>query len=379
MKLLLKRIKTIWSAAKAREIVIPMMILLMLPSAISVLFGAEFMHLPFQKVPTVIVNHDNSESVQSLVQMITENRSFDVVELTDQDDAIENAFYHNTALAGIIIPPDFSEDLLNGKDAKIMIFNDGALSTVASAMRGTIAETLGTIQSGYLMKLAEGMGLTPQQAKTMVAPMGTSMKIVSNPSKNVAYMMMEGVILTILQIGVMAVGTFVHESGNPRRLIKKGFIIGLAGTVSAFFAVAIQTLFFGYPWRSSILVGIVMTFFICVGYAFFGMFMTMSSNGSTEEAVQKCSIIGMTMLLAGYTYPLISMPAPCRWISWFMPNTHYVMPIRDMALSGRTLAEMFHHIVWLAVFALLMLVVACRKLNSGAKAEQPACEEVTEG
>ena len=52
---------------KKRYITIPMLILLLAPTILSLLMGAEFVHLPFQKVPTIIVNHDHSETVQSLI------------------------------------------------------------------------------------------------------------------------------------------------------------------------------------------------------------------------------------------------------------------------------------------------------------------------
>ena len=67
--------------------------------------------------------------------MISDNRTFDVIACTDEEDDLKEAFYYNKALAGIVIPEHFSEDLLNGREAKIMIFNDGAPSTVASGMR----------------------------------------------------------------------------------------------------------------------------------------------------------------------------------------------------------------------------------------------------
>ena len=47
---------------KKRYITIPMLILLLAPTILSLLMGAEFVHLPFQKVPTIIVNHDHSET-----------------------------------------------------------------------------------------------------------------------------------------------------------------------------------------------------------------------------------------------------------------------------------------------------------------------------
>ena len=225
----MKRAGSLASSVKKRYITIPMLILLLAPTILSLLMGAEFIHLPFQKVPTVIVNHDHSETVQSLIQLISDNRTFDVIACTDEEDDLKEAFYYNKALAGIVIPEHFSEDLLNGREAKIMIFNDGALSTVASGMRGTIAEALGTIKSGYMLKLAEGKGIPPQAAMNLIAPMGYVTKAISNPSKNVAYMMMEGILLTIVQIGAGCVGACVCERRSFGRLMKKaGFITGIA-------------------------------------------------------------------------------------------------------------------------------------------------------
>ena len=54
--------------------------------------------------PTIIVNHDHSETVQSLIQMISANRTFDVIACTDEEDDLKEAFYYNKALAGIVIP-----------------------------------------------------------------------------------------------------------------------------------------------------------------------------------------------------------------------------------------------------------------------------------
>lgn len=90
-----------------RYITIPMLILLLAPTILSLLMGAEFVHLPFQKVPTIIVNHDHSETVQSLIQMISDNRTFDVIACTDEEDDLKEAFYYNKALAGIVIPEHF--------------------------------------------------------------------------------------------------------------------------------------------------------------------------------------------------------------------------------------------------------------------------------
>ena len=359
----MKRAGSLASSVKKRYITIPMLILLLAPTILSLLMGAEFIHLPFQKVPTVIVNHDQSETVQSLIQLISDNRTFDVIACTDEEDDLKEAFYYNKALAGIVIPEHFSEDLLNGREAKIMIFNDGALSTVASGMRGTIAEALGTIKSGYMLKLAEGKGIPPQAAMNLIAPMGYVTKAISNPSKNVAYMMMEGILLTIVQIGAGCVGACVCERASFGSLMKKaGFITGIA-CVSALGCMVTQTLCFGFPYKSSPWAGILMTVFTCFGITLFGILQNLGTGGNCEEAVQKCSIISFTMLLAGYTFPVISMPWPCKFLTWFMPNTHYIVPLRDMALVERSFLSEAHHVLWLMGFCAVMALLVAKKFR----------------
>nr|WP_278569438.1 ABC transporter permease [Enterocloster clostridioformis] len=359
----MKRAGSLASSVKKRYITIPMLILLLAPTILSLLMGAEFVHLPFQRVPTIIVNHDHSETVQSLIQMISDNRTFDVIACTDEEDDLKEAFYYNKALAGIVIPEHFSEDLLNGREAKIMIFNDGAISTVASGMRGTIAEALGTIKSGYMLKLAEGKGIPPQAAMNLIAPMGYVTKAISNPSKNVAYMMMEGILLTIVQIGAGCVGACVCERASFGSLMKKaGFITGIA-CVSALGCMVTQTLCFGFPYKSSPWAGILMTVFTCFGITLFGILQNLGTGGNCEEAVQKCSIISFTMLLAGYTFPVISMPWPCKFLTWFMPNTHYIVPLRDMALVERSFLSEAHHVLWLMGFCVVMALLVAKKFR----------------
>jgi len=376
----MKRAGSLASSVKKRYITIPMLILLLAPTILSLLMGAEFIHLPFQKVPTVIVNHDHSETVQSLIQMISDNRTFDVIACTDEEDDLKEAFYYNKALAGIVIPEHFSEDLLNGREAKIMIFNDGAISTVASGMRGTIAEALGTIKGGYMLKLAEGKGIPPQAAMNLIAPMGYVTKAISNPSKNVAYMMMEGILLTIVQIGAGCVGACVCERASFGSLMKKaGFITGIA-CVSALGCMVTQTLCFGFPYKSSPWAGILMTVFTCFGITLFGILQNLGTGGNCEEAVQKCSIISFTMLLAGYTFPVISMPWPCKFLTWFMPNTHYIVPLRDMALVERSFLSEAHHVLWLMGFCAVMVLAVAKKFrDAGAEpGKTPADSPLTE-
>ena len=65
----------------------------------------------------------------------------------------------------------------------------------------------------------------------------------------------------------------------------------------------------------------------------------------------------MTMLLSGYTFPVLAMPSFFSKITNFMPNTHFIIPIRDISLLGFTYSDVSRHVSWMAKFALIMLAL----------------------
>ncbi|MGN0145259.1 MAG: ABC transporter permease [Clostridium sp.] len=347
---------------KHKEMIIPILLLLFLSPAISLLLGLEFCNNPVNKVTTIIVNHDDSESVQSLIQMIEDNDVFDVVMHSDNDDDIKKNIDNGTAMAGIVIPENFSEDILNGKEAKILSFVDGAFTSPASSAKGAVSEILGTIKAGYLMKLAEGkLGMQPQNAQNLISPFGYTYRFIGNPAKNMSLFMVEGLVLNCLQIAIAITATCIGEKKSYIKLIGKGLIVALLGVVSAYMCMYIQIKYFNIPYRGSVLGGILLTTFCCIGWAFFGIMTNYSKNGDKLLAASSCGIVSMTMLFSGYTFPVLAMPEIFSKIAPFMPNTHFIIPLRDISLLGYTYSDISSHVAWLAKFALLMFGLATLK------------------
>ena len=380
-----KFIKLLYNATygcirKHKSMIIPIMLLLFLSPAISILLGLEFCNNPVDKVPTIIVNHDNSDTIQNLIQMIEDNDVFDVVIHSDNDDDIKKNIDNGTAMAGIVIPENFSEDLLNGKDAKILSFVDGAFTSPASSAKGAVSEILGTIKTGYLMKLAEGkLGMQPQNAQNLISPFGYNYRFIGNPAKNMALFMVEGLVLNCLQISIAIAGTCIGEKKSYIKLIGKGIIVALLGVVSAYMCMYVQIKYFNVPYRGSVLGGVLLTTFCCIGWAFFGIYTNYSKKGNKLEAASSCGIVSMTMLFSGYTFPVLAMPEIFSKIAPFMPNTHFIIPLRDISLLGFTYSDVSSHVSWLAKFALLMFGLATLKfvLSKLPKKEKKKKKKIT--
>ncbi len=343
---------------KHKYICAPIIMLFLISIGITYIFGMEFSKLPVSQVPTVIVNHDTSHTAQNLVDMISQNEVFNVIKYSEDNEDIKEALDKGQAATGILIPENFSEDILNGKSAKIMTFYDGTMTSTSSVSKGKIAEVLNTIKSGYLMGIAEGkFGLNPQMAKSVIAPMGYSYRLMGNPTNNMAIFMVQGLILTVIEVGVAVVGASISENKSYIKLILKGIIIAILGTICAFICSAILVKQFGIPYRGTISGGIVLALFCNIGTAFFGVFLNISQKGDKHKAISSCSIVALTLLLSGYTYPVIAMPEIFSKIKDYLPNTHFLMPIRDIALLGYGINDVLDHIIWLVKFSLIMIAL----------------------
>lgn len=350
------------STVKHKYMIIPIIILIVAPVANSIILGSEFSKSPVNKIPTIIVNHDTSSTTQDLVQMIEDNDTFDVIIHSDRDEDIKKYINDGTVMAGVLIPENFSDDLLNGKDATIMTFYDGTFTSPTSSAKGAISEVLGTIKSGYLMKLAEGkIGLTPQNAKNLISPLGYNYRFLGNPAKNMSYFMVQGIVLTSLQVAVAVAGAFISEKKSYLKLIFKGIIISLLGSFSALICMYIQIKYFNFPYRGTLLGGILLTMLCVLGWTFFGVFINYSKKGDKLAAATSCSVISITMLLSGYTFPALAMPPIVTKIADYMPNSHFIIPLRDISLLGFTYENVLPHIIWLLKFVLLMFALVTLK------------------
>lgn len=341
---------------KHKYMIIPIIILFIVPIAITLVFGFEFINLPVKNVPTVIVNHDKSETVNSLVEMIAENDAFNVIEYGDSVEDIKESMDSGIAMAGILIPENFSDDLLNGKDATMVTYVDGSVTSPSSSVKSAISEIMGTIKSGYLMSLAEGkLGMTPQNAMNLISPMGYNYRFIGNPTKNMAYFMVEGLTLNSIQIAAATVGVFISEKKNYLKLIGKGIILGILASISSLICLCIYTKYFNIPYRGSLKGGVLLTLFCNIGWVFFGIILNYSKKGNKLEAASSCGIVSMTMLFSGYTFPVLAMPDFFSKIVNYMPNTHFIIPLRDISLLGNTFSDVQPHIIWLIKFMLIMI------------------------
>lgn len=321
---------------RVEHTLVPILLVLLVPLAAGLLLGAEFSGNSVDRVPTAIVDQDHSQLSRDLTEKIRTNSTFRVTAYTESTAELQNLIEHGEVAAGIIIPPGFSADMLNGKAPKVMILYDGAQMSMTGAAKGKIAETLSTIKSGYIMQVMMGrFSLSQEQAMQYVQPVSYTTRVLGNPQKSNPVFMLQGLLLNFIQVSVFILGVELVRKNQRsyKNLWRHGAFAGLMGSISVLLCICSQTLIFDVPFRGSGWTAALMTIIYMSMIGNLGV-AAMVKKEDRLEAVQSSSMITAMLMLCGYTFPLLAMPPFLQKLALFLPFTYYGSPMRDISLLG---------------------------------------------
>ncbi|TEB07955.1 Inner membrane transport permease YhhJ [Pelotomaculum schinkii] len=348
-----------------KGLLIPILFTLLLPPVCSLILGYEFSGQRVTHVPTAIVDHDNSTLSRNLTDKISLNDAFDIKYFGQENDVVKKLIESGEIATGIIIPKNFSSDMLNGQAPEILVIYDGTQMAMAGAVKTGISEVLGTIRSGYLLQVMQGkLNLTPAEAQNYIQPIAYTTRILGNPAKSTPTFILQGILVNIVQVAVFLLGIEMFDKKNKRfsAYFKKGIFCGLAGTLSAVGTLWIHINLFKSPFNGSAIPVLVLTVLNMTGMANIGILLSLLTK-EKQLAVEFATLIMATLLLAGYTFPVVAMTDLFQKVSKFIPISYYVIPLRDVTLLGTTLQQVLPDIYWLLKFMLytwLGILFACK-------------------
>jgi ABC-2 type transport system permease protein len=82
----------------------------------------------------------------------------------------------------------------------------------------------------------------------------------------------------------------------------------------------------------------------------FGLLISSRAHSQMEAMQMAMGILLPSVLLSGYIFPIASLPAPLRLISYVLPATHFIRIARGIVIRGAAFSDL-----WEPVFALLAI------------------------
>ena len=137
----------------------------------------------------------------------------------------------------------------------------------------------------------------------------------------------------------------------------------LIGAVQMALILGAAALLFAVPVEGSLaLLAVLTTLFVLANLALGYTFSTIAT--SQLQAMQMAVMFFLpSILLSGFLFPFLGMPAWAQAIGECLPLTHYLRIVRGIMLKGATLADLGSEAVALSVFTLAAMALAVARFR----------------
>jgi len=294
-------------------------------------------------IPTAVYLGDNSQLSRSIVDYFDSSDFFSVQLYVDSPYEIEELIRDNRVRFALLIPENFSRDVKNLNSPTILTVYDGTQLGMTSFAKLQASQTLMTLKAGALIKLIQAKLSVPyDSAYTMASSISINSRILFNPTRNYTNFLMPGFMTALVQAGLSMSAAVSTDSSRrksiPVNVASRTAVFALMGLSSLLLNIFIQVRFFNVPLRGSHeqlfwLSAMYMMVMSAAGVA-------ISSTIGVWDKVKAAQLAALMFLpntiLAGYTWPVLSMPIGYQRAAYFIPFYHYADNLRDLMLIGCT-------------------------------------------
>jgi ABC-2 type transport system permease protein len=295
--------------------------------------------------------------------------AFDVGSNAEVRDLIERG----DARAALIIPPDYSQRLLEG-DAQVSMILDGSDSTVG----GTALSTARLIGQSHATKLMREQAARSGRSGVFNPPLEVRTQVWYNPDLISAHFMIPGVIGMILFAitSILTATTIVRERerGTIEQLIVTPIrswelVVGkltpyvILSLFDTLVVLAIGHLWFGVPVRGDLGLIIILSGLLLLSGLGIGLYASTIANTQQEAMMTTWMTLLPAIFLSGFLFPLEAMPRVLYWISYVIPLRYYLVIIRSLLLKGVGIAAIQNQVIALAIFGIGIMGAAAMRFR----------------
>ena len=348
--------------------------LLGLPALLLVMFGYA-LNFDVKHIRLAVCDEDGTAASRDLAANFSRTEYFDVVAAPSDPRRIDLLMGEEKIQAAVVIPPDFSRNLLAGREAPVQIIIDGANATVASTAAGYI----GSIVQNYSVRATTRV-LVDRGLRGFGVPVEAAIRIWYNPELRSANFLVPGLMAFILMVIVVISTAFSvvreKERGTmeqiavsplaPSELIAgKTIPFVIISLVSSHSVLFLGNVLFGVSIRGNyLLLLLTMTLFLVGGL---GQGLLISTITRTQQVAFQLAVLTTflpTFILSGFIFPVRNMPAVIRAITTVIPARFFLSALRGIVLKGAGFHAIWKDLVFLTGFAVLMLGVSASRLRT---------------
>lgn len=327
-----------------------------------------------RNVPLAVFDQDKSAASRQLLDAYRAADYFQLSYDVQSEDELRRLIENNSARAGIIIPPNYGENLAANRSAQVAFIIDGSDPTVAGTALAA-ANLIAQSQSTTLMAerlAARGLGGAIQP------PVEVRTQVWYNPDLVSAYFMIPALIGMILQfLATMLTATAIvreREQGTIEQLIVTPIqsLELVLGKITPYVLIAFLdmvevliagVLLFGVPINGSIPLLLALSALFIVSALGIGIFISTVANTQQEAMLMVMFTLLPSIFLSGFFFPLAAMPQVLQWLSYAVPLRYFLIIVRGIIIKGAGIEALTAEVVALTIFALVIMGAAASRFH----------------
>ena len=331
-------------------------------TAYLILFGILYYPGVVKEIPTVVCDEEHTAYSRLLTRQVDDDERLGLVHVVADEGEARDMLRRKEVYAAVIIPADFSHDILNGRSAKVLFMLNGAniiTTNIATTAGNDIVNTFNTRFAARQAALRTSGD--EQMLKKRISPVETTLRVLNNPTQSYMMFFVTGLAMAAMQQGFfLAIGAAVQcDFRNPElKGTSKGKLlvvkVGVYWVLSilSFGLVCVLARLLGIPDRASI-----QSLSLLAGafsFAAISLGLFASSLFHNELQFVRASIMYTVpaFIFGGYTWPLEAMDPVTQVVAQAFPMAWMSNAVRELFLSGH-LATLSHNLTALTVMGII--------------------------
>ena len=324
-------------------------------------------------LPTVVFDQSNSSESRDLLESFSASGYFDINYIAKGFKDLNARIDDGDAKVGVVLPPDFAENVRGGRTASVQVIVDATDSMAASSAVAT-AQTIGQLRSqSILIRKLESM-----TGRQNGLPYDIRIRPWYNPDFVTAFYMVPGIMGMILTMTMVMITSMAivreREQGTLEQLIvtpMKSYELMLGkiipyifvGLVQASVALLVGIIVFDLPIRGNLIELFLYTVVFIVASLSLGILISNFAKTQMQAMQLSFFIFLPSVLLSGFMFPREAMPTFFYQIGKVLPLTFYLQIMRGIVLKGVGIKALWPQVGALLAFISIVLTVSVTKFK----------------
>lgn len=327
--------------------------------------------LDLRNINTAVYDRDQSNLSREFVSSFQNSTYFKIVDRSKSIAEEKRMIDSGRAQVAINIPPDYSKNIVSGKQAQVQFILDGTNSNSAGIalayINGVVFENVTKILNERLKGASGAINVIDARVRVFH----------NQEMKSVNYMVpgILAVLLTILTALLTAVSIVKEkEYGTMEQLIVSPIRPWelMAGKMAPYiilgFIDVLLVIFVSVFWfRVPILGNLYLLLVLCAVYIIaslgLGLLMSTISNTMQQTVLTMIFVMLPMILLSGFIFPIANMPTIIQIFTYIIPLRYFLNIVRGIFLKGIGIQYLWIDILMLFVLGASIFYFAVRRFR----------------